>query len=56
LAVALAVATNPKQVRSITTRRGSSIKDPPYPKGARRPVAVPPVVEEENNIPEFIVG
>jgi len=30
LAIALHVATNPEQVISITTRRGSSTRDPPY--------------------------
>ena len=29
LATALPVATNPEQVKNITTRRGSSTKDPP---------------------------
>jgi hypothetical protein len=55
LAIALPVATNPEQVRSITTRRGSSTRDPRYPKGARRPVVLPPVVEDENNNPEIEV-
>jgi hypothetical protein len=55
LAVALPIATNPEQVRSITTRRGSSTRDPPYPKGARRPPVLPPVVEDENNNPEIEV-
>jgi hypothetical protein len=58
LAAALPVATNPEHVRSITTRRGSSTKDPPYPKGAKRSVAIPLVfpsmVEKENNIPEEV--
>jgi hypothetical protein len=45
----LPTATDPKQVRAITTRWGRSTKDPPYPKGARRAPAVLPVVEEENN-------
>jgi len=56
LAAALSVATNPEQVRYITTRRGSSTKDPPYPRGAKRSVTIPSVlpsmVEKENNIPE----
>jgi hypothetical protein len=55
LAVALPVATNPEQVRSITTRRGSSTRDPPYPKGARRPSVLPPVAEEEDFQPELEV-
>jgi hypothetical protein len=45
----LSVATDLEQVRAITTRGGRSTKDPPYPKGERRALAVPPVVEEENN-------
>jgi len=49
LATELPIATNPKQVRAITTRGGRSTKDPPYPKGARRAPVVPPVVEEANN-------
>ena len=59
LAIALSVATNPKQVKNITTRRGSSTKDPPYPKGTKRLVAIlstlPTMVEKENNIPEDIL-
>jgi len=38
LAAALPIATNPEQVKNITTRRGSSTKDPPYPKGTKRSV------------------
>jgi hypothetical protein len=49
LAMVLPTATDPKQVRAITTRGGRSTKDPPYPKGARRTPVVPPVAEEENN-------
>jgi hypothetical protein len=49
LAVVLPTATDPEQVRAITTRGGGSTKDPPYPKGARRAPVVPPVAEEENN-------
>jgi hypothetical protein len=45
----LPTATDPEQVRAITTRGGRSTKDPPYPKGARRALVVPPVAEEENN-------
>jgi hypothetical protein len=45
----LPVATNPKQVQAITTRGRRTTRDPPYPKGARRAPAVPPVVEGENN-------
>jgi len=52
----LPVATNPEQVKNITTRRGSSTKDPPYPKGTKRLVALPStlptMVENKNNIPE----
>ena len=59
LAAMLPVATNPEQVKNITTRRGSSTKDPPYPKGAKRSVAIPStlptMVEKENNIPEDIL-
>jgi hypothetical protein len=49
LAAVLPIATDPEQVRAITTRGGRSTKDPPYPKGARRTPAVLPVAEEENN-------
>jgi hypothetical protein len=49
LAVVLPTATDPEQVRAITTRGGRSTKDPPYPKRARRAPAVLPVAEEENN-------
>jgi hypothetical protein len=49
LAAVLPTATDPEQVRAITTRGGRSTKDPPYPKGARRAPVVPPVAEEENN-------
>jgi hypothetical protein len=49
LAVALPVATNPKQVSAITTRGGKSTRDPPYPKGTRRAPGVPTVAEEENH-------
>jgi hypothetical protein len=49
LAAVLPTATNPEQVRAITTRGGRSTKDSPYPKGARRAPVVPPMVEEENN-------
>jgi hypothetical protein len=45
----LPVATDPEQVRAITTRGGRSTKDPPYPKEVRRAPAVPPVAKEENN-------
>jgi hypothetical protein len=45
----LPVATDPEQVRTITTRGGRSTKDPPYPKGARRAPTVPLAAEEENN-------
>jgi hypothetical protein len=45
----LPTATDPEQVRAITTRGGRSTKDPPYPKGARRAPAVLPVAKEENN-------
>ena len=59
LAAALPVATNPEQVKNITTRRGSSTKDPPYSKGTKRPMAIPStlptMVENENNIPEDII-
>jgi len=59
LAAAFPVATNPEQVKNITTRRGSSTKDPPYPKGTKRPVAIPStlptMVENENNISEDIL-
>ena len=59
LATALPVATNPERVRYITTRRGSSTKDPPYPKGTKRSVAITSVlstmVEKENNIPEVLL-
>jgi hypothetical protein len=59
LVVALPLATNPKQVKNITTRRGSSTKDPPYPKGTQRSVAIPStlpnMVEKENNIPKHIL-
>jgi hypothetical protein len=49
LATVLPTATDPEQVRAITTRGGRSTKDPPYPKGARRAQVVLPVAEEENN-------
>jgi hypothetical protein len=49
LVAVLPTATNPKQVRAITTRGGRPTKDPPYPKGARRAPVVPPVAEKENN-------
>jgi hypothetical protein len=49
LATVLPTATDPEQVRAITTRGGRSTKDPPYPKGARRALVVPLVTEEENN-------
>jgi hypothetical protein len=49
LTMVLPTATNPEQVRAITTRGGRSTKDSPYPKGARRAPVVPPVIEEENN-------
>jgi len=56
--IALLVATNPEQVKNITTRRGSPTKDPPYPKGAKRSVSItsmlPIMVEKENNIPKDI--
>jgi len=59
LIVALPVATNPEQVKNITTMRESSTKDPPYSKGTKRSVAIPSVlptmVEKENNIPEDIL-
>jgi len=59
LATALPVATNPEQVKNITTRRGSSTKDPPYPKGTKRSVAIPStlptMVEKENYISEDIL-
>jgi hypothetical protein len=45
----LPTTTDPEQVRAITTRGGRSTKDPPYPKGARRALAVLSVAEEENN-------
>jgi hypothetical protein len=48
LAAVLPTATDPEQVRAITTRGGRSTKDPPYPKGART-LVVPPVAKEENN-------
>ena len=51
----MSVAANPKQVKSMTTRGGRSTKDPPYTKDARRPAVIPPVVEEENNIPEQVI-
>jgi hypothetical protein len=44
LVVALPIATNPEQVNNNTKRRGSSTKDPPYPKGAKRSVAIPSVL------------
>jgi hypothetical protein len=49
LAAILPIATDPEQVRAITTRGGRSTKDPPYPKGVRRAPAVLPVAEEDNN-------
>jgi hypothetical protein len=45
----LLVATNPEQVQAVTTRGGRATRDPPYPKGARKALAVPPVAEGENN-------
>jgi hypothetical protein len=45
----LPVATNLEQVKAITTRGGKSTKDPPYPKGTRRPLIEPTIGEEENN-------
>jgi hypothetical protein len=45
----LPVATNPEQVKAVTTRGGRTTRDPHYPKGARRAPAVPPVAEGENN-------
>jgi hypothetical protein len=45
----LPVATNLEQVKAITTRGGKSTKDPPYPKGTRRPLTEPTIGEEENN-------
>jgi len=57
LAAALPVATNPEQVKNITTRRGSSTKDPPYPKGTKRQVVIPStlptILENDNDIPSF---
>jgi len=41
LATALPVATNLEHVKNITTRRGSSTKYPPYPKGTKRSVEIP---------------
>jgi hypothetical protein len=49
LVVVLSTATDPEQVRAITMRGGRSTKDPPYLKGARRALVVPPVAEQENN-------
>jgi hypothetical protein len=49
LAMVLPTATDPEQVRAITTRGGRSTKDPPYPKGARKAPAILPVLEEDNN-------
>ena len=51
----MSVAANPKQLKSMTTRGGRSTKDPPYPKGARRPAVIPLVVEQENNIPKQVL-
>jgi len=55
----LPIATNLEHVKNITTRRGSSTKDPPYPKGTKRPVVIPStlptMVENNNNIPEDII-
>jgi len=59
LVVVLPIATNPEQVKNITIWRGSSTNDPPYPKGNKRSVAIPPtlptIVEKENNIPKDIL-
>ena len=59
LATALPIATNLEQVKNITTRRGSSTKDPPYPKSTKRsveiPSTLPTMVEKENNIPKHIL-
>ena len=59
LVATLSAATNPKQVRYITTRRGSSTKDPLYPKGAKRsveiPLVLPSMLEKENNIPKGVL-
>jgi len=59
LVVALPVATNPEQVKNITTRRGCSTKDRPYPRCAKRSVAIPSVlptmVEKKNYIPKDIL-
>jgi len=59
LAALLPIATNPDQVKNITTRRGISTKDPPYLEGTKRlvviPSTLPTMVENENNIPKDIL-
>ena len=41
LAIVSSVATNPEQVKNITTRRGSSTKEPPYQKGNKTSMVIP---------------
>jgi hypothetical protein len=45
----LPVATNPEQVKAITTGGAKSTKDPSYPKGTRRAPTELAIAEEENN-------
>jgi hypothetical protein len=45
----LPFATNPEQVNSVTTRCGKSTRDPPYPKGTERTLAVPVATEEKKD-------
>jgi hypothetical protein len=46
LASTLSATANPEQVKGISTRGGKSTRDPPYPKGARRPPQLEQVEKE----------
>jgi len=45
----LSATANPEQVKGISTRGGKSTRDPPYPKGARRPPQLEQVEEVEGD-------